>query len=129
MAMTAVIDYDAGNLMSVEKALTFLGGQPVITRDPEAILSADRIVLPGVGAFGDAMNRLRQYGLDEVIRQAAALEIPLLGICLGMQLLFEESEESPGVPGLGLLPGKPPCLGIGIPFLVFGRSPLKIHIV
>ena len=89
MAMTAVIDYDAGNLMSVEKALTFLGGQPVITRDPEAILSADRIVLPGVGAFGDAMNRLRQHGLDEVIRQAAALEIPLLGICLGMQLLFE----------------------------------------
>ena len=121
MAMTAVIDYDAGNLMSVEKALTFLGGQPVITRDPEAILSADRIVLPGVGAFGDAMNRLRQYGLDEVIRQAAALEIPLLGICLGMQLLFEESEESPGVPGLGLLPGKirkiPPAPGLKIPHM------------
>ena len=129
MAMTAVIDYDAGNLMSVEKALTFLGGQPVITRDPEAILSADRIVLPGVGAFGDAMNRLRQYGLDEVIRQAAALEIPLLGICLGMQLLFEESEESPGVPGLGLLPGNPPFLGIRIPLFVLRRSPLKIHIV
>ena len=121
MAMTAVIDYDAGNLMSVEKALTFLGGQPVITRDPEAIMSADRIVLPGVGAFGDAMNRLRQYGLDEVIRQAAALEIPLLGICLGMQLLFEESEESPGVPGLGLLPGKirkiPPAPGLKIPHM------------
>ena len=98
MAMTAVIDYDAGNLMSVEKALTFLGGQPVITRDPEAILSADRIVLPGVGAFGDAMNRLRQYGLDEVIRQAAALEIPLLGICLGMQP--GKIRKIPPAPGL-----------------------------
>jgi len=78
--MTAIIDYDAGNLRSVEKALLALGDKPVITRDPETIRRADRVILPGVGAFGDAMARLRQYGLVEVIRQAAAEKTPFLGI-------------------------------------------------
>ena len=104
--MIAIIDYDAGNLGSVEKALQYLGETPVITRDREEILRADKVILPGVGAFGDAMRLLTQYELPETIRQAVQREIPLLGICLGQQLLFEESEESPGVKGLGILPGK-----------------------
>src|SRR5699024_9107436 len=86
---TAIIDYGAGNLRSVEEALLSLGETPVITGVPEEILSADRIILPGVGAFGDAMEHLRQRGLDQVIRQAAGENIPFLGICLGLQLLFE----------------------------------------
>ncbi len=100
-----IIDYDAGNLRSVEKALLSLGVTPVVTRDPQAILDAEKLILPGVGAFGDAMGNLRRFGLVEPIRQAAEKGIPLLGICLGMQLLFESSEESPGVEGLCLLPG------------------------
>ena len=104
--MIAIIDYDAGNLRSVEKALVSLGEQPVITRDRKAILEADKVILPGVGAFGDAMGRLHQYGLVEAIRETAAQGTPFLGICLGLQLIFESSEESPGVPGLGLLPGE-----------------------
>ena len=104
--MTAVIDYDAGNIKSVEKALLKLGEQAVITRDREVILNADRVILPGVGAFGAAMEKLRSYGLEEVIHKAVEEGTPFLGICLGLQLLFEESEESEGVEGLGLLPGK-----------------------
>ncbi len=119
--MVAIIDYDAGNLKSVEKAFTYLGEDARITRNREEILSADRIVLPGVGAFGDAMDKLRQYGLAEVIREAAAERIPLLGICLGLQLLFESSEESPGVDGLGLCRGKivriPETPGLKIPHM------------
>ena len=119
--MTAIIDYDAGNLRSVEKALLALGDTPVITRDPERILTADRVILPGVGAFGDAMGRLHQYGLVEVIRQAAEKQIPFLGICLGLQLMFESSEESEGVEGLGLLKGRilriPDCPGLKIPHM------------
>ncbi len=119
--MTAIIDYDAGNLRSVEKALLALGDKPVITRDPETIRRVDRVILPGVGAFGDAMARLRQYGLVEVIRQVAGSGKPFFGICLGLQLLFEESEESPGVEGLGLLKGKilriPDCPGLKIPHM------------
>lgn len=103
--MIAIIDYDAGNLKSVEKAFTALGEKPMITRDPQQILAADKVVLPGVGSFGDAMEKLNQYGLSEVICQAAVMEKPFLGICLGMQLLFESSEESPGVKGLGILRG------------------------
>lgn len=101
--MTAIIDYDAGNLRSVEKAIALLGGDPVITRDRETILKADHVILPGVGAFGDAMEKLNQYGLTEVVREVAQAGIPLIGICLGMQLLFERSDESDGVPGIGVL--------------------------
>lgn len=104
--MIAIIDYDAGNVKSVEKALQFLGEEVIITRDREQILSADRVVLPGVGAFGDAMEKLHSYNLVEVIKEVVANKTPFIGICLGLQLLFESSEESPGVAGLGILPGK-----------------------
>ena len=104
--MIAIIDYDAGNIKSVEKALLFLGEDVVITRDAETILYADGVILPGVGAFGDAMNKLHTYGLAEVIRKCVGKGIPFLGICLGLQLLFESSEESPGVEGLHILDGK-----------------------
>ena len=104
--MIALIDYDAGNMRSVEKALTYLGERPVITRKREEILKADRIILPGVGSFGDAMENLERFRLSEVLKEAAKRQIPLLGICLGMQLLFEASEESPGVKGLGILDGQ-----------------------
>ena len=104
--MIALIDYDAGNMRSVEKALTYLGERPVITRKREEILKADRIILPGVGSFGDAMENLERFRLSEVLKEAAKRQIPLLGICIGMQVLFEASEESPGVKGLGILDGQ-----------------------
>ncbi len=104
--MVGIIDYDAGNLKSVEKAFVALGQQPVITRDKGQILAADRVVLPGVGSFGDAMKRLHQYGLTEVIRQVVEKGTPFLGICLGLQLLFERSAESEGVEGMGILKGE-----------------------
>ena len=104
--MVAIIDYDAGNIKSVENAVRFLGHEVTVTSNAEEILCADHIILPGVGAFGDAMKRLSGAGLEETIRQAVDREIPFLGICLGLQLIFEESEESPGVKGLGLLPGR-----------------------
>lgn len=103
--MIAIIDYDAGNIKSVEKALVSLGQEVVLTRERDTILAADKVILPGVGSFGDAMANLRAYGLDEVIREAVGENIPFLGICLGLQLLFEYSEESPGVEGLGILKG------------------------
>lgn len=119
--MIAIIDYDAGNIKSVEKALLFLGAEVVLTRDAGEILRADHIILPGVGAFGDAMEKLHRYGLVEVIREAAGRGIPFLGICLGLQLMFESSEESPGVEGLSLLPGKivkiPAEAGLKIPHI------------
>ncbi len=104
--MTAIIDYDAGNIKSVEKALQFLGEEVLVTREPEEIRRAERVILPGVGAFGDAMEKLDKYGLIPVIRQTVEEKRPFLGICLGLQLLFESSEESPGEPGLGLLKGR-----------------------
>lgn len=104
--MVAIIDYDAGNIRSVENAVRFLGAEAFVTADRDRILTADHIILPGVGAFGDAMQRLRERGLVDTIRTAAGSGTPFLGICLGLQLLFEESEESPGVEGLGLLPGR-----------------------
>ena len=104
--MVAVIDYDAGNIKSVEKALLYLGQDVKVTRDKNVILSADRVILPGVGAFGDAMDNIRKRGLEPVIRQVVDKGTPFLGICLGLQLLFERSEEAPGVKGLGLLKGE-----------------------
>ena len=104
--MIAIIDYDAGNIKSVEKALQYLGEEAVITRDREEILGSDKVILPGVGAFGDAMEKLHQYGLVDTIQEVVDRRIPFLGICLGLQLMFESSDEAPGVEGLGLLPGK-----------------------
>ena len=119
--MIAIIDYDAGNIKSVEKALLSMGETPVLTRDPEVILQADHIILPGVGSFGDAMENLNKFGLIDVIHEAINRKIPFLGICLGLQLLFESSEETPGVAGLGILKGKivriPEGQGIKIPHM------------
>lgn len=127
--MIAIIDYDAGNLKSVEKALQSLGENPVITRDKEVLLAADKVILPGVGSFGDAMGRLHQYGLVDVIHQVVAKGTPFLGICLGLQLLFERSDESMGVEGLGVLKGEvlriPDCEGLKIPHM--GWNSLEIR--
>lgn len=118
--MTAIIDYGAGNLHSVKNALDFIGAQSVITGDAERILNADRIILPGVGAFGSAMQALTASGLVPVIKQAVKNGTPILGICLGLQLMFEGSEESPNVDGLGIFKGKcvkiPDC-GLKIPHI------------
>lgn len=119
--MIAIIDYDAGNLKSVEKALQHLGEDAKITRDPKEILEADKVILPGVGAFGDAMEKINNYNLVPVIKQVIEKKTPFLGICLGLQLLFQESDETPGVEGLGILPGKivsiPPKEGFKIPHM------------
>lgn len=104
--MIAIIDYDAGNIKSVQKAIELLGQDVVLTRDPDTILSADHVILPGVGSFGDAMEKLHKYDLVSVIHRVVENKIPFLGICLGLQLLFDSSEESEGVPGLGVLKGK-----------------------
>ena len=104
--MIGIIDYDAGNLKSVEKALLHLGQETVVSRDRETLLHADKVILPGVGSFGAAMENLEKYGLVELIHEIVENNTPFLGICLGLQLLFEESEESPGVKGLGILKGK-----------------------
>lgn len=119
--MIAIIDYDAGNLKSVEKALQYLGKETVVSRDENTILSADRVILPGVGAFGDAMEKLTKYGLVPVLHKVVNQNIPILGICLGMQLLFERSAEAEGVGGLGILQGEvlkiPDCEGLKIPHI------------
>lgn len=104
--MIAIIDYDAGNLKSVEKALQFLGEEAVISRDRDEILSADKVILPGVGSFGDAMDKLKKYHLTNTIYDVVEKNTPFLGICLGLQLLFERSDESMGVAGLGILKGE-----------------------
>jgi glutamine amidotransferase len=104
--MLAVIDYDAGNVKSAVKAFRALGEETILTRDPEVILKADHVVLPGVGNFGECMVRLKRYGLIPVIREVIAEGTPFLGICVGEQLLFEASEESEGIPGLGVFKGK-----------------------
>lgn len=119
--MIAVIDYDAGNLKSVEKALVSIGEQVVVSRNHEEILYADKVILPGVGAFGDAMGKLKEYGLVDTIHEVVDRQKPFLGICLGLQLLFERSDESDGVSGLGILPGEilriPDAPGIKIPHI------------
>ena len=119
--MVAVIDYDAGNIRSVEKAMAALGEESVVTRDAGTILAADHVILPGVGAFGDAMEKLHKYRLKEVIEETVGKGTPFLGICLGLQLLFEGSEESDGVEGLGILQGRivrlPEAQGVKIPHI------------
>ena len=104
--MIGIIDYDAGNIKSVEKALHFLGEETIVTRDSQTLLKADKVILPGVGSFGQAMDNLHTYGLVPVIKEIVKKNTPFLGICLGLQLLFESSEESPSVEGLGLLKGE-----------------------
>lgn len=104
--MIAVIDYGVGNLFSLCRSLEAIGQQPVVTGDPEELRKADKLFLPGVGAFADAAAKLRETGLDKVIKEEAAQGKPLMGICLGMQLLFEESLEFGAWEGLGLIPGK-----------------------
>lgn len=103
--MIAIIDYDAGNLKSVEKALEYIGEKTVITRDSREIMEADGVILPGVGAFGDALGKLRQYELEDTIHEVADSGMPLLGICMGLQALFDRSDESKGVDGLSVLSG------------------------
>lgn len=127
--MIAIIDYDAGNIKSVEKALLFLGQEVKITRNRDEILRADKVILPGVGSFGDAMSKIHQYGLDEVIHQVVEKQTPFLGICLGLQLLFEKSDETPGVKGLGILKGEilriPETPGLKVPHM--GWNSLKFQ--
>ena len=119
--MIAILDYDAGNIKSVEKALHYLGKETVVSRDPQILLNADKVILPGVGSFGQAMDNLHTYGLVPVIHEIVEKKTPFLGICLGLQLLFESSEETPGVAGLGILKGKivkiPPAQGLKIPHM------------
>lgn len=127
--MIAIIDYDAGNIKSVEKALLFLGQEVKITRDRDEILGADKVILPGVGSFGDAMSKIHQYGLEEVIHQVVEKQTPFLGICLGLQLLFEKSDETPGVKGLGIFKGEilriPEAPGLKVPHM--GWNSLKFQ--
>jgi len=127
--MVAIIDYNAGNLKSVEKALLAVGQESVITRDFHTILSADHVILPGVGAFGEAMAQLKQYELDKVIHEVVDKKIPFLGICLGLQLLFEGSDESKGVEGLHVLDGQilriPDKEGIKIPHIGWNSLQLQ----
>ncbi|MCR5773751.1 MAG: imidazole glycerol phosphate synthase subunit HisH [Lachnospiraceae bacterium] len=127
--MTAIIDYDAGNIKSVEKAVQHLGFGCVTTRDSQTLLSADHVILPGVGAFGEAMDRLEEYGLIDVIQKVCDKGIPFLGICLGLQLLFEGSDESPGVQGLGILKGSikrlPDDAGLKVPNIGWNSLSLK----
>ncbi len=119
--MIAIIDYGAGNLQSVEKALRYIGCDCQTTSDPAVLLAAKAAILPGVGAFGDTMENLRAQGLEEPIKAYIQSGRPFLGICLGLQVLFESSEESPGVPGLGVLKGKivrlPEGPGLKIPHI------------
>ena len=127
--MIAIIDYDAGNIKSVEKACQYLGQEVRITRDRDEILEASHVILPGVGAFGDAMRHLKEYHLIQTIYDVVEKKTPFLGICLGQQLLFERSDESRGVNGLGILPGEileiPPAPGLKIPHM--GWNSLEIR--
>ena len=128
--MIAIVDYDAGNLKSVEKALVHLGEEAVVTRDKKILLGADKVILPGVGAFEDAMGKLKKYDLVEPIKEIVAKNTPFLGICLGLQLMFERSDESEhDVPGLGILPGEilkiPPKDDLKIPHMGWNSIQIK----
>lgn len=127
--MIAIIDYGAGNLQSVKKALDYLGFENIVTDDESVIKSASHVILPGVGSFGDAMNCIREHGLEEVIKESASGKKPFLGICLGLQLLFKESEETPNVKGLGVFDGKitkiPRENGLKVPHIGWNSVSLK----
>ena len=127
--MIAIIDYDAGNLKSVEKALVSLGEEVLVSRDSSEILQADKVILPGVGSFGDAMNNLDKFGLVDTIKKVTGIGTPFLGICLGLQLLFKESDETPGAEGLDILPGKilkiPAKDGFKIPHMGWNSLDIK----
>jgi glutamine amidotransferase len=127
--MVAIIDYGAGNLQSVKKALDFLGYENEITQDKNKIESASHIILPGVGSFGDAMKSIKDRGLEDTIRKSAGGDKPFLGICLGLQLLFESSEESPNVDGLGIFKGKivtiPKNNGLKVPHMGWNSVSFK----
>lgn len=127
--MIAIIDYDAGNLRSVEKALNHIGENAVITRNRKELLEAEKVILPGVGSFGGAMEKLKSFGLVETIKEIVDIGKPFLGICLGLQLLYEKSEESPGVPGLGILKGEifriPDKEGMKIPHMGWNSLEIK----
>ena len=127
--MIAIIDYDAGNLKSVEKALKYLGQDVIVSRDSSEILQADKVILPGVGSFGDAMNNLDHFNLVDTIKKVDEKNTPFLGICLGLQLLFEKSDETPGAEGLGILKGEilriPPKEGLKIPHMGWNSLNIK----
>lgn len=127
--MIAIIDYDAGNLKSVEKALKYLGQDVIVSRDSSEILQADKVILPGVGSFGDAMNNIDHFNLVDTIKKVAEKDTPFLGICLGLQLLFEKSGETPGAEGLGILKGEilriPPKEGLKIPHMGWNSLNIK----
>ncbi len=127
--MIAIIDYDAGNLKSVEKALKYLGQDVIVSRDSSEILQADKVILPGVGSFGDAMNNLDHFNLVDTIKKVAEKDTPFLGICLGLQLLFEKSDETPGAEGLGILKGEilriPTKEGLKIPHMGWNSLDIK----
>ena len=127
--MVAIIDYGAGNLQSVKKALDFIGAENVITGDKNEIDAASHIILPGVGSFEDAMNCIREHDLENTIKKAAHGSKHFLGICLGLQLLFSSSEESPGVKGLGIFDGEivtiPRDNGLKVPHIGWNSVELK----
>ena len=127
--MIAIIDYDAGNLKSVEKALKYLGQDVIVSRDSSEILQADKVILPGVGSFGDAMNNLDHFNLVDTIKKVVEKDTPFLGICLGLQLLFEKSDETLGAEGLGILKGEilriPPKEGLKIPHMGWNSLNIK----
>ena len=127
--MIAIVDYDAGNLKSVEKALAYLGEASIVTRDFKEIEKADKVILPGVGSFGTAMENLKKFELDKVVKEVTGEGKPFLGICLGLQLLFDGSEESEGVEGLGILPGDivkiPDKPGLKIPHIGWNSLTLQ----
>ncbi|MBM3497791.1 MAG: imidazole glycerol phosphate synthase subunit HisH [Armatimonadetes bacterium] len=125
--MIAIVDYELGNLGSVDKALRRVGCDARLTQEAESILAADGVVVPGVGAFGDCMRNLNRLGLAEVIRESIASGKPFLGICLGLQLLFEESEESPGVAGLGVFEGQVKLFRHDLKIPQIGWNQIKIH--
>lgn len=127
--MIAILDYDAGNLKSVEKALNYLGEASIITRDFKTISEADKVILPGVGSFGTAMEQLKKYEMDKIIKETVASKKPLLGICLGLQLLFEGSQEAEGIEGLSMLKGSikriPKESGLKIPHIGWNSLDLQ----